>query len=288
MNSLVRHGSRPVMADLSEGDSRPTLQLLLCLSYFSIVVSISTLPPCLPFLLTDEDLPGASEGLPRLIGLSSVAFLIGKLTLGWLTDRKGGLPILVFAMAANVLLLLLISFSSHVLPFGAIWLVECFVSSGCWGAVSKLTHDLFLRSEWAHVIGRVAAWSRLGTVFATYSFSSLLAHDFGWRVVFRLSALAQVLMLGYLARLSATQVLSKTTTKNGENATNSSFETHWRILHRILIDSRFWFMFIAKIAFMIVWQFSSFIPLYLSAGPMAMSSHIRAIAASLFPVSVPP
>ena len=265
-------------------------QRLVCVAYFSIVVSSTSLSPCLPHLIADHGLPGSSEGVPRMLGLSSLAHLSGKALLGWLADRFGGLPMLVFAMLINVSLLLLISFSSRMIVLQALWLMESFVFAGCWGAASKFTHDNFTRSEWAAVLSHIAASSGLGSVTASYSFGTLLAVGSHWRVVFRASAFAQAIALSYVIALIRTHDSFQKKQKHigTEIAPNKQQESLRRVLQRISSDARFGLMFVAKISLMIVWQFSSLIPLFLSIRYSHMAANTRAVILAMFPVSLIP
>ena len=276
------------MADPHDGSL--VKRRLVCTAYFSIVVSTSSLSPCLPYLFADRSLPGSSDGIPRMLGLSSLVHLSGKALLGWLTDRCGGLPILASAMLVKMILLLLISLCSSMSAFQAFWLIESFVSSGCWGAASKFTHDNFPRSEWEAVISCIAASSGMGSIFASYTFSTLLSLGFNWRIVFRVSAFAQIIALSSviaLIRKHQTLLVSRKQIISG-SASKKAQESFTRVLRRISSDARFWLMCAAKISLMIVWQFSSLIPLYLSLRYSHVEVNTRAVASAMFPVSYNP
>lgn len=240
--------------------------LLVSSSYMSIIVTIMTLPPCLSYIYRDPSFLG-TERLPAVLFLATLATMAGKFSLGPPTDQLGGNLVMKLAMLSSSLLLLLCSFSHSALSFGSLWVLLSFFYATPWGACSKLIRDIFPQEQWASKLGLVAAFSRLGSLGSSILYGALLSKNRDWKMTFRISALIQaVFFVVYIAadrfvqldRLSHHSSISKINSAQGKTVSS--------VLRKVSQNPIFWSMFLGKIVLMVVGQFISFIPLYLTTG----------------------
>lgn len=225
-----------------------------------------TLPPCLSYLYRDSSFTH-SDRFPSVLFLATLATMAGKFVLGPPTDRLGGNLVMKLAMFSSSLLLLLCSLSKSALSFGALWILLSFLYATPWGACSKLIRDIFPADEWSSKLGLVAAFSRLGSLGSSFIFGALLSRSKDWKATFRISALIQAAFFGiYLASDRFIQLDQMSRHSNRTSVDPVDTETIPAILRRVGRNPVFWSMFLGKIVLMVVGQFISFIPLYLTTG----------------------
>lgn len=185
-------------------------------------------------------------------------------------------------------------------------------------AIGKIVRENYPSNEWGSSLGLVAATSRLGSFLSALLFGYILkpkavvsvtaaATPDSWRNVFRVgSAIQFSILLAYT--LIDKYFLSKAVTSNStsrshtvrvepidsikaaspnvDSITLNDSENVSQVLKRVSMYPPFWLMLTAKMNLLMVGQFISFIPIYLSSAPSIMlPPEISAKASSTFAVS---
>jgi MFS family permease len=142
-----------------------------------------------------------------MMALSTLSTMAGKFILGAPTDYFGGELTLKATMFSMAGLLYLCSLSNSLVDFGSLWILISFVYATAWGACGKIVRDKFPVSNWSSQLGMISGLSRIGSMFASVWFSTLLRPSkitaisntlttTGlWRKVFRCGAALQIIVL---------------------------------------------------------------------------------------------
>ena len=118
------------------------------------------------------------------------------------------------------------------------------------------------------MLGLIATASRLGSIFSSFIYGTILNITKSWRKTFAFSSIIQLFI--WIFYMSTDRFVRIDTNRKVSEINSSdsleSFETVPQVLTRVSRSQKFWLMFIGKIALMTVGQFISFIPLYLTTG----------------------
>ena len=228
--------------------------------------------------------------MARLLGLSTMAIALGKLVLGPVIDKIGGIQSLQIALSSLSLLLLVISATQPFSVFAGAWILVDFIFSSCWAGCINAIHQSFPEHLWGQRIGILAAGARTGNAVAFAMFASLLyaleqRMKQPWRVIFGVSALIQLVPLGLLTYFGR---MTLQTHKDNE-ATISivtpddrpSFHDTMVTLKREAKTPEFWLHVLSRSALMVFASFLLFVPTLLSQVYKA-SSGFAAQAGSIY------
>jgi sugar phosphate permease len=193
--------------------SNLAMSATLAAVYFSVMGAKCALPAALALLLsptTGLSFEGANaaispqQAFSKLFFRSTLAVACGKLLLGPVIDRVGGIRSLQVALLTLAANLLVISSCQSYQVFATCWIMVDFVFSCCWAGCIHAIHQTFPPHKWARQISNVAAASRLGNAVAFLSFASLLQTcvrrgvQQPWRPVFAVSGLLQLVPVSML------------------------------------------------------------------------------------------
>lgn len=214
-SSLMRQASRrPVAEDPKEAGysfQQRGMSIALAATYFTVMGAKCALPAVLSLVTspsTGLTFPNGREPqqlFSRLLTLSTLAIAAGKLLLGPVIDRCGGVFSLQVALSLLALLMGLISTSQSFQVFAVAWIFVDFIFSSCWAACINAIHQSFPQHLWPAQIGTLASAARTGNAAAFALFAWIL-HVFQprmrqtWRPVFAIAAVSQivpVLLLSY-------------------------------------------------------------------------------------------
>jgi MFS family permease len=139
--------------------------IALAASYFTVMGAKCALPTVLPLLLdptvglvfSDKWNLSPQELVSRQLTLATLAVAVGKLLLGPVIDRFGGILSLQVALSMLGVLLAAISLGSSFLGFAIGWIFVDFIFSSCWAACINAIHQSFPPDQWARQIGTLAA-----------------------------------------------------------------------------------------------------------------------------------
>ena len=263
-------------------------------AFLGVIVSVMAMPPAIPSITVDPAM--VDEGgkiLSKFIIASTLATMVGKLTLGPHTDRIGGEKTLTFLMIGILSMLVLATKAQSVHALGCAWTILSFCYAGTWGAVSKVVRNRFSETRRGSELGLIAAGSRLGSLVSSIVFGRLLSRgDVKWRTVFGAAGAFQAITL--LSFVLAGQKLGGIDEPLPDKCLEDEIETKKEpdesvseCLRRSFLLRPFLMMLTARGLMTSVGQFITFIPLYLTTGLMmspsdaAMWSGVFALGALL-------
>ena len=267
----------------------------LSLAYFTVMGAKCALPSVLALLTSHPSAGGLifpahsspSQAMAQLLTLSTLAIAAGKLVLGPVIDTfTGGVFLQVTLLILSTLLGFLAVGPRHFGGFFVAWMGIDFIFSSCWASCINAIHQYFDPTEWAALISHLATGARAGNAMAFLAFSAVLTASTNyfpkliqqvpslpWRMVFALSALAQLIPLGMLMRfatptqkrLPKSAVSNSATTQQPKQQSSSrssrtrlrqSLQLAWKQAHRL----DFWMHFVSRSVLMVFASFLLFVP----------------------------
>ena len=237
-------------------------------TYFAVMGAKCALPSVLSQLISDQGLhfsgwTTAPQALmARQLTLATVAVAMGKLVLGPVIDRFGGVRSLQFCLSGLFICVGKIAKASSFTNFAVCWIFVDFMFSSCWAACIHAIHQSFPSDEWAKRIAMLAAAARTGNASAFIIFSAVLEYCQGryqqpWRIVFGCSALLQlvpIFLLWYFGSMTPDLGVVHGT------KTRPTIATSIATLRRETNTPAFWLHFVSRSALMVFGSFVLFIP----------------------------
>lgn len=156
--------------------------------YAGILLNRADVALLLPAMVDSGDLTVTSAS--QLIAVGTFAYLVGKLSVGFLVDRLGGrysfLICLLFTAIFSTLFTIPVADKGSAAMF--VWLISCwafnrYVQSSGWPSMAQLIRGSMAPSQHGRSWGFISTASRLGSVAATVVVSVLLLHGISWRSV---------------------------------------------------------------------------------------------------------
>ena len=303
--SIVRGGS--AVLDHSSRRTRKTLIMSIALftTYFSVMGAKCALPSTFNLITSKSSGlnftkdPQSMMSTVLMISTSSIA--LGKLLLGPVIDKFGGVLCLKVALTTLLLSLGIIAQTSSFRIFAISWVVVDFVFSSCWAACLSSIHSTFDEQDWAGKIGLLAVAGRIGNAMSFFAFASILqsfaTSASSWRLVFWLSSSLQLVplfMFMLFSHVSKDDMIDKDTDsmihnenqesiENTSNSATTSMKESIRILIQEAQFPAFWMHMIARSSLMIIASFLLFVPSYMSTG-FGMSSANASRVAALYAI----
>jgi sugar phosphate permease len=311
LSTRLRGGQSPLECDLKTDKVAPKrdkirrrgMAISLGLSNFSVMGAKCALPSVLSLLmspdrgltfLTPTSKPfssalSAQNQFAQLLGLSTLSVALGKLLLGPVIDKLGGIRALQVTLLLLLSLLATITMTQRFWIFAACWVLVDFVFSSCWAACISSIQQSFPSSEWGEQIGHLATGARLGNAASFSLFAAILfaLEDRmvqPWRVIFLVSTVLQVVPLCLLSyfggmTLDANKAAATTATiatNNdesivGNNTSNEEettspvksaprFRDSLAILRREATTPEFWLHLVSRSCLMVFASFLLFVP----------------------------
>ena len=166
--------------------------------------------------------------MAQQLTLATFAVALGKLLLGPLIDKFGGVLALQACLSTLMVMLAIIASANNFITFAVAWMIVDFVFSSCWAGCMNAVHQSFPENEWAKRIGMIAAAARTGNASAFFMFAYVLQWSNKhlppdgqpWRLVFGASAALQIIpiaLLAYFGRM-APDIAGPAVSKESEQA----------------------------------------------------------------------
>lgn len=250
----------------------------LASTYFAVMGAKCALPSVLSSLtssytgLTYNTVNGSTPQslMARLLGLSTLAVAMGKILLGPVVDKLGGIRALQLALITLSGLVFTISFTQQFSVFAICWIFVDFIFSSCWAGCINAIHQSFPEKEWAKQIGLLAAGARTGNaaafaVFATVLYALEDKMKQPWRVIFGVSAVLQLLPIALLTYFGGiTLKKDGANLHHKEEEEKASFKSSLRTLRRETRKPEFWLHLLSRSSLMVFASFLLFVPTLMS------------------------
>lgn len=277
---------------------RRGMTVALGLSNFSIMGAKCALPSVLFLLispdrglafLTTATKPFSSDLSPQnqfaqLLGFSTLSVALGKLLLGPVIDKLGGIRALQATLLLLMSLLATITMTQNFWIFAACWVLVDFVFSSCWASCISSIQQTFPPSEWGGQIGHLATGARLGNAASFSMFAAILfaledRMAQPWRVIFLVSTALQVVplcLLSYFGGLTlkrnktvaAAKFKASSNSEENMKATSAKggprFRDSLAILRKEATTPEFWLHLVSRSCLMVFASFLLFVPTLMS------------------------
>mmetsp|Transcript_14503 Transcript_14503/g.24021 ORF Transcript_14503/g.24021 Transcript_14503/m.24021 type:complete len:504 (-) Transcript_14503:40-1551(-) len=216
--------------------------------------------------------------MAQQLTLATFAVALGKLLLGPVIDRFGGVLSLQACLSVLMVMLAIIASANNFITFAVAWLVVDFVFSSCWAGCINAVHQNFPENEWAKQIGMIAAAARTGNASAFFIFAAVLqwcnthlpADGQPWRLVFGASAALQavsIALLAYFGRIKPETVGEATVTSEKDALRSqpaSTVKSSLATLRKEAATPEFWLHLISRSSLMVFGSFLLFVPTLMS------------------------
>jgi len=240
----------------------------LFMTYFSVMGIKSALPSVFSQLTSAQGLDfGGWTATPqtllaRQLIMAAFAVALGKLLLGPVIDRYGGVMSLRFCLCGLLLCTSRLSSTTSFTNFAICWIFIDFMFSSCWAACLHAVHQSFPPDEWADLIAILAAATRAGNAMAFVVYSAVLNYCQGryerpWQVVFGCSAALQLIpiaLLWYFGNMLPDLDVSHHMKRR------PSISKSLSTLRREARTPEFWLHLLSRSALMVFGSFLLFIP----------------------------
>jgi len=306
-STRLRGGGSPDEGALATDDAalkrdkfrRRGMAVALGLSNFSVMGAKCALPSVLSLLMSSDrgmtfltptskpfsSVLSAQYQFAQLLGFSTLSVALGKLLLGPVIDKMGGIRALQATLLLLLSLLATITMTQRFWIFAACWVLVDFVFSSCWAASISSIQQSFPSSEWGKQIGYLATGARLGNAASFSLFAAILfaledRMAQPWRVIFLLSTALQIAplcLLSYFggmtidANKAAGAAAAKIDNSNNNDNTNKNgpvtpakdvprFRDSLAILRREATTPEFWLHLVSRSCLMVFASFLLFVP----------------------------
>jgi len=241
------------------------------------------------------------EKIAKVIGLSTFSIALGKLLLGPIIDKVGGVICLKVALLILSILMGTIASTSSFQVFSVSLFLIDFIFSSAWAASLNIIQSTFSENEWPGCISLLAIASRTGNAISFLIFASLISHAQSpfsrmnikgqpWRIVFLFGAAMQILPLALLSFFDQKECINDTGDKSlgiieQESITNNPplKKTSLTVLRQEIRKPQFWLYLTSRSCLMVIASFLLFVPSYMS-NCFGMSSAAAARVGSVYAV----
>jgi len=266
---------------------RRGMTIALGLSNFSVMGAKCALPSVLSLLMssdrgltfssiTSKHFPSAlspQSQFAQLLGFSTLSVALGKLLLGPVIDKLGGIRALQATLLLLASLLATITMTQQFWAFAVCWVMVDFVFSSCWAACISSIQQSFPSSDWGEQIGYLATGARLGNAASFSLFAAILYALENrmvqpWRVVFLVSTALQIVpfcLLSYFGGMTLDKNKKAAAAKlniqdNSTRVKGPRFLDSLRILKREATTPEFWLHMLSRSCLMVFASFLLFVP----------------------------
>ncbi len=157
----------------------------LLVGYAGYYVCRSNLSVAASLIASDGSLAGMSNATLGLIASAGVlAYALGKPLTGVAGDVFGGRRMFLLGMWGTVAATVAFGIGAGTWTLGAAWVVNRFVQSTGWGALTKLVAQWFAPHRHGRIIAVLSLSYLFGDAAARFALGSMLDAGFGWRAVF--------------------------------------------------------------------------------------------------------
>jgi len=265
-------------------------------TYFTVMAAKCALPSTYSLIigkdsgLSHKSGAQAQQIMATILSVSTFSIAGGKVLLGPVIDKFGGVLCLKVALSLLSILLGVIATTSTFRVFAVSWVGVDFIFSSCWAASLNAIHQSFAEQYWAGQISTLAVAARAGNALSFLSFASVLQYSQArltrryerggeaWRLVFCVSAIIQTLPIALLTLFGGKtipissdedtqkllQIGTKTSPITDRKIGNPSIKTTLQILRTETGTRCFWMHFISRSLLMLIASFLLFVPSYMS------------------------
>ncbi len=166
---------------------------LLFVGYAGYYLCRSDFSVGLPLIIDELSAHGmtpdqAKIHLGTVTSIGVLAYAIGKFFLGGMADFLGGRRNFLIGMGGSVLFTVLFSLGGGIPIFTLAWVGNRLVQSTGWAGMVKITSRWFSYSSYGAAMGVISLSYLFGDAAARQFMGVLIAHGFGWRLVFQVAA----------------------------------------------------------------------------------------------------
>lgn len=212
------------------------------------------------------------QQMSTLLFLSTLAIALGKLTLGPVIDKFGGIMSLKALHLSLSVLLVSIGSVKSVTLFAICWVLVDLGFSSCWPSCLASVHQAFQPNLWTKKIGLLAMAARTGNATAFFIFGALLQcfqnRPNAWRFVFWVSAALQIVPLVLLNSFSKDVgddacFVSTRYDVRADQAGDSMQRSPFQVLRKEVKCVDFWLQLVSRSALMVFGSFLLFVPTFM-------------------------
>ncbi len=133
----------------------------------------------------------------RIASIGTAAYMIGKFSLGPLTDKIGARAAFLFSLLAVALFGALGGLTPSVLLLGGFYALNRFFGAGGWPAMMKTAPTWYEKKDIGVVVAVLSVSYVVGGILATLLATGVVELGFGWQEVMAFPSLALVILLGF-------------------------------------------------------------------------------------------
>ncbi len=188
MNQIEAAPSWRTSADLEaqgEGFWQSVTVVALLVGYAGYYVCRSNLSVAASLIASDAGLSGVTNATLGAIASAGVlAYAVGKPMTGVAGDVLGGRRVFLIGMWGTVAATVAFGFGSGAWALGTAWVLNRFVQSTGWGALTKIVAQWFAPARHGRIIAVLSLSYLFGDAAARFALGSMLEAGYGWRAVF--------------------------------------------------------------------------------------------------------
>ncbi|HEY4118470.1 MAG TPA: MFS transporter, partial [Byssovorax sp.] len=189
-------------------------------------------------LLKDE-LHLDKPALGRITFVSTLAYAVGKFTLGPTADRLGGRRVFLLGLAVSIAANVAFGLSAGLGALVVVWSVNRFAQSAGWMGLVQLVSGWYEQRDYGLVMAWLSLSFLLGDVAARGFGGVVLALGFGWRALFFAPAIVCALFLLIASRTLEARPTTRPAIE--DSVERGASEPSFRDILALLVKSRgFW------------------------------------------------
>eukprot|EP00698_Gefionella_okellyi_P023995 TRINITY_DN8354_c0_g1_i1.p1 TRINITY_DN8354_c0_g1~~TRINITY_DN8354_c0_g1_i1.p1 ORF type:complete len:480 (+),score=91.98 TRINITY_DN8354_c0_g1_i1:109-1548(+) len=271
-----------------------TVILLYC-GYLGTIVcrgDVGVVLPSMKIHLGEDSFNNKDAG--TLLAVGNLAYIIGKIINGFVSDKFGGRWLFIISLAVAVVMTVAFGFVRVLWLFCLVWAINRFFQAAGWSAAAKVIHEFFAPAQYTRAFSILSTSPKLGGVLCGLVLGALLTlTTLEWyHVIFIAAGAAGVCLLSNILFLRSSAaavgiphrvVLGQTAAVAEKDSASIEPRPPFRqTMLRIVKEPRFWLICAAYACLTLVYEFESFTPLYLSDA-FGVPARVAGIAAAASP-----
>ncbi len=229
-----------------------------------------------------------------IVASGTVGGMTGKFLFGWSADKFGGKRTFTVGLLIASIFVSLFAMSSTKLMFQISFFLTYMAQAAGWPSMTKIIVNWIPPKKYGRVWGILSTSSRVGTLTATLVLGSLLAF-MSWRGVLLIASAIGFAITAFYAlamkerpAIPVTEIERPSTTDSAATIPATSAHrfdglTLLQAIPKFFCSLRFWLICGSLMGLTILWDFLSFLPLYLK-DTQGLSTARASVAASAFPL----
>jgi len=229
-----------------------------------------------------------------IVASGTVGGMTGKFLFGWSADKFGGKKTFTVGLLIASLFVSLFAMSSSKLMFQISFFLTYMAQASGWPSMTKIIVNWIPPKKYGRVWGILSTSSRVGTLTATFVLGSLLAF-MSWRGMLLIASAIGFAVTAFYAlamkERPAIPLMEIEPSSNPDSVATIAVTPAHRFdglsllqaIPMFLCSLRFWLICGSLMGLTILWDFLSFLPLYLK-DTQGLSAASASMAASAFPL----